>query len=43
MAQTVSFRDLDVWNTSMLVAEQVYEVTRKLPREELYGITAQIR
>lgn len=40
MAKTVSLRDLDVWNKSMLLAEQVYAVTRKLPREELYGITA---
>jgi four helix bundle protein len=38
-----SFRDLDVWQLGMLQARDVYFLTRKLPREELYGLTSQIR
>lgn len=38
-----SYRDLKVWQTGMDLAEDCYSVTRNFPREELYGITSQIR
>jgi four helix bundle protein len=38
-----SFRDLMVWQKSMDLATVVYQVTRDFPREELYGLTSQIR
>jgi len=38
-----SFRDLDVWNKGMEVVKEVYDVSRKFPREEMYGLTSQIR
>src|SRR5262245_1329892 len=38
-----SFKDLEVWQVAMDVAEQCYEVTRKFPREEIFGMTSQIR
>jgi four helix bundle protein len=38
-----SFRDLQVWQKSMQLAVAVYRVTKDFPREELYGLTSQIR
>lgn len=34
---------LDVWKLADELAYQVYIVTRNFPKEELYGITSQIR
>jgi four helix bundle protein len=41
MAQ--SFRDLQVWQKSMQLTVAVYRLSRKFPREEIYGLTSQIR
>ena len=38
-----SFRDLLVWQRSMQLAVAIYRLTRDFPREELYGLTSQIR
>ncbi|MEO6922195.1 MAG: four helix bundle protein, partial [Bryocella sp.] len=38
-----SFRDLIVWNRGIEVCVGVYEVTRGFPKEELYGLTSQLR
>ena len=38
-----SFRDLQVWQKSMQLTVAVYRLTRDFPREELYGLTSQIR
>ena len=38
-----SFRDLQIWQKSMQLALSVYRLTRDFPREELYGLTSQIR
>ena len=38
-----SYRDLEAWQLSMSLAEAVYELTRRFPREELYGLTSQLR
>ena len=38
-----SFRDLFVWQKSHSLVLQVYQLTRKLPREELFGLTSQMR
>jgi four helix bundle protein len=38
-----SYEDLDVWKIAMSLAESSYLVTRTFPREEMYGMTAQIR
>jgi four helix bundle protein len=37
------FRDLQVWQRSMRLAEEVYAVTREFPREELFGLSGQLR
>jgi len=38
-----SFRDLIVWQKSMLLVSEIYEQTATYPKEELYGLTSQIR
>lgn len=38
-----SFRDLHVWQRSIELAAVIYRLTRVFPREELYGLTSQIR
>jgi four helix bundle protein len=38
-----SYRDLNVWAKAMDMAESVYTTTRTWPKEELYGLTSQIR
>ena len=34
---------LDVWRQADEMAYQVYLITRKFPKEEIYGITSQLR
>ncbi len=41
--QISSFRDLDVWNLGMLLAEEVYSLTASFPTSEHYGLTGQMR
>jgi len=38
-----SHRDLIVWQKAMALTVDVYAATKSFPREELYGITSQIR
>jgi four helix bundle protein len=38
-----SYRSLRVWNEAMTLAETCYSLTRGFPKEELYGMTSQIR
>jgi len=38
-----SFRDLLVWQKSIDLVVIVYRLTRNFPREECYGLTAQMR
>ena len=37
------FRELKVWEKAHRLTLDVYRVTREFPREELYGLTSQIR
>jgi four helix bundle protein len=38
-----NYEDLSVWRKADAIVLEVYAVTRKFPREELYGITSQLR
>jgi four helix bundle protein len=38
-----NYRDLDVWNVAMDLAESCYRITRRFPKDELFGMTSQIR
>ncbi|MBS4029224.1 MAG: four helix bundle protein [Ignavibacteriales bacterium] len=37
------FRDLKVWKKSHLLTLEIYKVTSTFPKEEIYGITSQMR
>ena len=37
------FEKLDVWHKSVDFADQVYEVTRRFPSDERFGLTSQLR
>jgi four helix bundle protein len=43
MTDIRSYRDLVVWQKAMDLVERVYLVTRAFPREEVYGLTSQLR
>src|SRR5262245_30455674 len=43
MTSTNSFRDLEVWQQSMSLVEEIYAISRSFPRDELFGLTAQLR
>ncbi len=43
MERARSYRDLVVWQRSMALVRVVYTSTRTFPKEEMYGITSQIR
>ncbi|MBI4118652.1 MAG: four helix bundle protein [Parcubacteria group bacterium] len=38
-----SYKDLIVWQKSVKLALLIYELTEKFPKEEIYGLTSQIR
>jgi four helix bundle protein len=38
-----SFKDLAIWQRSIRLVEDIYELTRFFPKEEVYGLRAQIR
>src|SRR3989344_4384820 len=38
-----SHKELLVWQKSMELVENIYKITQLFPREELYGLTSQIR
>lgn len=43
MTTIKSHRDLDAWKEAMALAKAVYAFTQVFPREEMYGLTAQLR
>jgi len=38
-----SHKNLDVWQIAVKLAEEVYGVTRRFPKDELFGLTTQMR
>ncbi len=38
-----SYRDLKVWQKSIQLCTNIYKITEKFPKHELYGLTSQIR
>ncbi len=39
----LSYRDLKVWRTATRLVLEVYRLTRRFPKEEIYGLTSQLR
>ena len=38
-----SYKDLDIWKRSIKLVEDMYRLTKSFPKEELYGLTSQMR
>ena len=38
-----NYKDLIVWQKSMSLAKEIYRLANKLPKEELYGLTNQLK
>jgi len=38
-----SFEELIIWQESRKFANNIYKLTKKFPKEELYGLTSQTR
>src|SRR5688572_30359564 len=38
-----SYRDLEIWKRSLLLVTDVYRITRRLPSDERFGLTSQLR
>jgi len=36
-------KDLDVWKLGMDLVEKIYLITKDFPKEEMYGLTSQMR
>lgn len=38
-----SHKDLDVWKAAIILAKSIYSLTTAFPKEEMFGMTAQMR
>jgi four helix bundle protein len=38
-----SYRHLEVWQKAITLVTEIYRVSRTFPKEEIYGLTAQLR
>ena len=43
MEKAKSFKDLEVWQKGIQLAKDIYGLTIQFPKDELYGLTNQIR
>ena len=41
--QIKTFRDLIVWQKSKVLVKKIYDITAGFPKEEIYGLTNQMR
>jgi four helix bundle protein len=41
--ETKSYKDLIVWQKAIELTIEIYSITKKFPKEEVYGLTSQIR
>ncbi|MBE2266486.1 MAG: four helix bundle protein [Flavobacteriales bacterium] len=43
MSNSKSYQDLIVWQKSMDLVESIYQITWSFPKEEIFGLTSQMR
>lgn len=41
--KSTTYRDLIVWQKALVLVFEVYELTSKLPKDETYGLSSQMR
>jgi four helix bundle protein len=39
----LNHKQLDVWKASVDIVKEVYQLTQSFPKDELYGITSQLK
>ena len=43
MSEIKSYKDLIVWQKSIILVVEVYKLTEKFPKSEIFGLTSQMR
>ena len=43
IAKIKNYKDLNIWKRSIELVEDIYRLTKSFPKEELYGLTSQMR
>ncbi|MBN2594006.1 MAG: four helix bundle protein [Sedimentisphaerales bacterium] len=44
MAEKIrTYRDLEIWKTSIQLVKDVYKLTEQFPKQEIYGLVSQMR
>jgi len=43
MADIKSYRDLRIWQIGIKIVKEIYAITRRFPKYELFGLTIQMR
>jgi four helix bundle protein len=38
-----SYKELDIWQKSIEIVNTIYEITKKFPKEEMFGLSVQMR
>ncbi len=38
-----NYKELEIWKEGLELAKLVYEITQDFPKEEIYGLTSQLR
>lgn len=41
--KTSDYKDLKIWKKSMDLAKNIYTLTKQFPKEEMFGLTSQMR
>ena len=39
----IIYKNLEAWKKSMLLVKEIYNLAKDFPKEEIYGITSQIK
>jgi len=40
MKNRKTFRDLKIWQNGMLIAKEIYKITRGFPKDEIFGLVS---
>lgn len=43
MRHTHNFRELKIWQKARVLVKDIYIITRKFPKEEMFGLTSQMK
>lgn len=43
ISRVETFKDLDVWKLSMQLTKDLYSISGRFPKDEVYGLTSQMR